>query len=466
MQITDIATACRRGALPERLKGILAPLLPWLGAREIGTFKLAAQNHRNSGVRHPATIQMVACARDFHALAGTDTPAVEAAIERLEQGSAVRMSHQPNFAAYCKLFCLFPALARLADLCGAAPVYVVNDYDSVTDERFRHAKLPDITHPAGFRYIGVPTKKLSNRRVAFTVPKPDPEWLQDLVSTIAENYELEWRRSRRTSYDKALLAAVIDDLEVAHAKATTLTELAAIFLSRLLSLRLNIPIVFVAGHEIWRRHGYGESLDLLEKWAHIREGRSAVQQELLACGFAVEITDTEAVPYWWLCACGRRVALLSRAGNEAIADGKCDACSVATSVDFANLEGAAKYVDHILPRVGMQDLIVGTRYGFRSGITYNSSVAHSIPWGLAGELAGEPMMPQMFLTPRLALPFPIMSHDRSRERQGLPGLNDAVEIVKDASCSSVYALTRLPANILREACWKWIERDCDEPITA
>ncbi len=462
----DLPRLTRERRLPKVLDETLDALHPWIPSASAAEFVNAIGSGRSrTSADQGARSVLVQGARAFHERAGTMTAGVQNTLDAVAEGRGLRLSHQPNFAAYCKLAALFPALATIAATSNQGPVYVFNDYDSVTDKRFSRARWPSPLKSIGYYTLGLPVRGNSHAMPAFTVSKPSSEWVAQTgrrIATLSVAEPLPVRMDRTETERR--VSDLIADLEEAHALATTMTDMTAMLLSRIVNVRLSLPVAFVPGSLAWRIYGLESSFALLEIWPHLMENLYEMHAKLAAGGVTglPRRLNPEVAPYWWLCDCNWRTALYVGAdGSSKEWRTDCRHCrqSEAVTVSVGRLD---ELRGRLLPRVGMQNLTISASYGFRGGVTYTSGAGHSIAWGLAGESAGVAMLPQLFLDPRFDLPATWRTGEM--DLRHLRGAEPAEAMIADGYGTSLYSLSRLGHERFRHACATWVATNVDAPI--
>jgi hypothetical protein len=406
----------------------------------------------------------------FHGNAGTLTSAVGETLEALEQGQrCIRVSHQPNFAAYLKLVALFVATDVLAERTGYAPIYIVNDCDVVTNERFSRALLPDFTHPAGHRYLRLRLLGLPSATLAQLAPRPPETWLRETGARIIENFATELRLSRRVrSLDGQLeVEVILADLEYAWHNSQTMSQMTSIFLSRLANLRLALGIVFIPGSAVWREVGPQVVEYLFEHWEAMRAGQRLAAVTVASAGIedfrTSWLIDRRLAPIWWACSCASRVRL--DVAQDMSCFGVCRYCGEAVRLEKRRLSAETE-MGRVLPRVGALNLAESMSSDLAFGVSYMSSCTHSLVYSLVAREMNIPVLPQIFLDARgnFSTPVEIISEWRRPPKSAI-GIGGAAAVVSQGRASIIYYLSRVKPEDLKTAIQNWaVSGDFDEPL--
>jgi hypothetical protein len=174
------------------------------------------------------------------------------------------------------------------------------------------------------------------------------------------------------------------------------------------------------------------------------------------------LLDDELAPVWWVCDCNRRVRL-SLLGDALAGD--CAGCGARVELP-ANETVAAVAHGRLLPRVGLLDLTEGASANLGRGVTYISSAAHTLIYGLIGERLGISPLEQIFLDPVGTFGSPVERLLNSTWRpKSAVGTAPAAELVRNGRASCFYYLTRLNRDALIGGIGRWVtSQPFDEPI--
>jgi hypothetical protein len=454
----ELARALRAPPSANGLAEAFSPLGQWPTVNRLTDFE--ALRCRQAG---EYTLDGGALARmgtRFHDSAGTLTQGVSENLARISAGtSCVRVSHQPNFAAYLKQLALFITADAVAGHLDLPPVYVINDCDVIANERFARCMLPDVTREKGYEYVALPPKRKPHDSVAFRVPPPPAHWLAELTKRLRDNVRDERRLIRIEPPEDALsIEEVVEDLEHALAVAQSLSEFTSVLLSRIVNLRLDLPIPFLPGHELWKEVGASALGDMLARWPEVSAAQATVASRLsVVAGLDFNwdwLRDTELAPVWWLCDCDRRIRL--RLTDGATIAGRCGDCEL--DVSLASEECATEVArGRLLPRVGLLDLTESAVKTLDSGVSYMSSGAHSLIYGLVGEELGMAPLAQIFLDVRGRFGTPIERlFDSTWRPKAALGLDASAELVREGRATGIYYLTRLGRGDFGAALRRWI----------
>jgi hypothetical protein len=394
----------------------------------------------------------------FHSLAGTLTPAVRRSIDDIAAGRQwIRLGHQPNFAAYLKLVGLFSAAEETAHLHNSVPVFLLNDCDTVNDDRFRRAVLPDITHPRGGRYISISTRGIPSATVAFRASIPSRDWLTNVCRIIRDNAAVE-DRLNKSSHLRSTTEDIVGDLAFAWHNADTVAAMTSILLSRLVNIRLGLATAFVPGHRLWAHiGGHQATVDLFSNWADVASAQLRVASELEHLGIDLKagwLVDAERVPLWWVCDCGCRVNIRFTE-RLTMMRGQCEACRRRVSERSAEVLQLIS-AGRLIPRVNALDLVENMAAEILGGISYVSSGSHSLVNGLVAHSLGIDVMPQVFvdLKGNFGTTFERMRAWREKSRSGL-AVSPAADWITAGRASAIYYVTRCGAQHLSNSIRRW-----------
>ena len=457
-----LAQALRAGHPDDPLRRAFAPLGSWPTVDRLADFE-AAKGQR-SGEFDLDGGALAQIGTRFHDTAGTLTPAVAASLAAIGSGTkCVRVSHQPNFAAYLKLLSLFATADAVADRFELPSVYVINDCDAIANERFVRCLLPDVTRAKGHQYLSLPVNRQPHDSVAFRAPAPPLSWLVGIAERLEENFRSELRLIGIDPPDDALsVATVVEDIEYSLSVAQNLAEFTAVLLSRTVNLRLELPTPFLPGHLLWREVGADALGGMLSRWPEVLAAQESVARRLSAMPeleFNWDwLLDSELAPAWGLCACDRRVRL--HFAKDSALVGHCAGCK--SDMELAADEYSAQVaMGRLLPRVGLLDLTENAASAFDSGVSYMSSGTHSLIYGLVGQELGSPPLPQIFLDARGRFGSPIERLLASDWRpKSAMGLAPGAEIVTEGRATSLYYLTRVGCGALLDALSSWVTKRC------
>jgi hypothetical protein len=463
----ELAKLLRTAPQSDDIVRLFAMPLPWVAARRLEDFGWvdSTQHRRYSG----DPIVAAAASEAFHVKAGTLTPAVNDRLAQVRAGArCVRVSHQPNFAAYLKEVSLFVVAEAVAERQDLAPIYVINDCDIVANDRFARCVLPDLTRGDGIDYLRLPRRRNPHDAISATAQLPSRAWLDESIARIRANEERETQATGISPPSGAVsVSTIADDLTYAYEFASTLSEFTAILLSRIVNLRLGRGVPFVSGLALWRSHGGQVLDDVVECWSRITDAQVAVARALedvpqIAFNRGW-LTDRRLAPVWYLCDCGRRVRLEFEATRLS---GACEHCQRVVRLSRPE-HSVAVAEGRLVPRVGMLDLTESAVGGAACGVSYMSSSAHSLIYGLVGHLFGVALLPQVFLDARGGFGTPVEKLAASSWRpKRAVGLDSALSIVEDGRASALYYLTRVDIEDLVAGIRDWgLKQDFDDAIS-
>jgi hypothetical protein len=439
--------AARGSALSDPLGAVLGEELQWLATDALEDW--LNRIPRGPETRLPTALRHHAgpAARRFHMRAGTLTPRVEASIERLAQGRVVKLSHQPNFAAYCKLFFLMTPLHVIANKLDAAPLYVFNDFDTVGNERFRRVVVPDDSARLGYSYLRLPLAGVHRSHVMFAAPKPDLAWLAQTLEALARAL-LAAGADERAGAPRA--AELMTDLRYAHATAESMTDMCAVLLSRLVNLRLGVPVVFVSGYEVWRDFGLKASTTLLPLWQDVRSVAAQWRARLVDAGAGdigwPRLPERCVAPYWWICECGSRAILEFASGRTSGFRSRCTRCHRETVTSV----GAGVESGRMVPRIEMHNIAISSVFGYTAGIAYASSAPHILLFNRVAASLGMAVLPQLFLDANLG--------GDAKSRFPEAKSHQVGAFIRDCRVSSMYILACTSAEAIQRALERWMQQ--------
>lgn len=291
------------------------------------------------------TSEAEAAVERFHRRAGTYNAATARNIRLVFEGHhpLVRVAHTPDLYAYQGVMSGVSLLDMIA-MSGAqaVPVLVLVDSDSPGDSRLRRAAVG----PNELAVFVELSKRYHARALAFC-PLPQAANLERLQSRVSA-YVAE----RGIGSDWAFG----EDLDFAIANSSSYGDLLCIMFSRLVNLRLDLPVVIV-------RHS-----DIAAAFVDAYRGIADRGQELMATalpeatqrlrklGLFVDESPFVNIGLWSVCTgCGRRRA--RSLGERAL-----ECCGPSTW----------------LPRLAVDGISDWMIWGFRVGVTYPGSVTQAL----------------------------------------------------------------------------------------
>lgn len=470
----DLVARLRQGNAPPAVSEVFRAVGAWPYARSASEL-LALPREPGFRTVPVAPSHSAELGREFHTLAGTLTPNVNQSLTELSVGrQCVRVAHQPNFAAYLKAFALLVASDEVAKMSGCVPVYLVNDCDVASNDRFARTMMPDFTSPRGMRYLSLPHRGYSSNSLASRRERPSRDWLNASMRLIEENCAMETRLSHIPQPAGSLTVEDInEDLTLAWEQSQTVSELTTIFLSRLTNVRLNLGVVFLQGHDVWQKVGAEVIGFLLNHWAIVVDAQIRVAGAVSNAGIdrfktftTGWLTDRQLAPVWWLCQCGSRVRLEFWSGSTTM-QGRCQECLVAP-VNI-RLQNVAEEIaaGRLLPRVGALDLAEGLCSEIDVGVSYMGSGIHSLIYALVARELGLGDLPQVFLDINGAFDTPPEQMNRwARPPRAAIGIEEACDIVAAGRASATYYLTRVNIDRLVLGIRNWVSgSDLDRQVT-
>jgi hypothetical protein len=340
--------------------------------------------------------------RKFHREADTLTPGVEAALDRLGRGCPLlRVSHQPNTLAGLNTLEPLLALTEIGHIAAPATgsespaiLFLIVDYDSASDQRFRQALLPS---PDGHRVstLADAVPRGLRRQIAASVPPVGAatltEWRDLFMKTVTAWAERTSAINLATVDPREAVelgAMLMDLVKDAMNTAPTLTEANATLISKLCNEVWGLDAIFVRERALW---------------PHIADDLN----RFLALAAADDQAAEARIGVWRLCgSCAKRrhTRIAGWNGPTPTARWSCDRCGIPVHDEDLDWTAAEKIgplrLPRFLPKVGLSDLADALSYGFAGSASYAGGVEHVVRSRLWAQPRFGEIPPELVLEPQ------------------------------------------------------------------
>jgi len=289
-------------------------------------------------------------------------------------------------------------------------VYLIVDYDSAEDRRFRFSHFPDIRRQSGALTLSGHVSKNDLHKVMFAIPKPAIQVLRKDLDILKNSVVQDLRELSKLGSNELVPGQIyqtLSDIEKevweSYRRASSLSEFNAIFMSRLINAHWNLPTVFLtasAALPLMRNHYEF----LLHQYPALVDISNQVTDELQSEGVMIPDTlrlRTDIFPLWYVCPkCSERVMLSLRNGDSINAEGICQRCRsnyylALGTYSAPNLE----CLPNMAPRVLFDDWMDMIGYGISGGSTYIGGAEHVVLAGLIASRLGWPVPPEVLWRP-------------------------------------------------------------------
>jgi hypothetical protein len=387
--------------VPENLRNAL-PGLSARGPTLLASLIAQTQPPRNRG-QMPGEVPrhiLADIARGFHQRAGTLTPGVLDAISDLQLGfPIIRVAHQANLFSYLNIVAQPILLAwvnrELAQQAyPAVEVFILVDYDAGSDKRFGLSAYPDLDSRNGVLSMSARVPKSDRDILMCYVQKPSEEQISDWLMRIQEIMRrdlaaighIRCKRGARDAFARTF-AELSELSRDAQARALTLADFNAIFLSKLVNSCWGLRTLFIPGHAVMS-HLKPQMEYLLSQYPMIVEAVTRARAILETAG--IEISQSvgpqpNVAPLWYICGtCHGRVALASK-DDTLIGVGQCRKCGV----EYQLLRAALRTGHNtFVPRIILDNLLEECGWGVMGGVGYIGASEHELVSGLAASILG------------------------------------------------------------------------------
>jgi hypothetical protein len=330
----------------------------------------------------------------FHKGAGT-LDAVSTTVARyLEPHSEViRTAHQPNFlasfnvvaqaAAQEKLQCRLPQ-RRFVQM------FVLIDYDTSADRRYRHALFPSPTTRGGVLSLSLPRLRHQHDVIMFReVREPGSlgQFKDAIVRSIRQDlallrkadnsFRVTWKGVQQVGIAKLIGHVEAAAVDSNGSETESQSEFTSRLLSRIVNLELGLPTMFVPGHQMLRLLAPSMT-HIWQHWPSILAAVDRVRRRVMPDGMSILDSphfDSMTAPLWFVCTCGRRLALRWTGQGMRCATAECPACGQTFAVDGERVASLAADA-RLVPRVVVDDLIEFAVFRHAAGVDYAGGLEH------------------------------------------------------------------------------------------
>jgi hypothetical protein len=347
---------------------------------------------------------IVEISHSFHRQAGTETTPVRDNLEAYGRGvTSVRVAHQANWLPSVNVVAqpkILDTLTRLTNT-NSAQLFVILDYDAQSDRRYRHAHFPSPSHIKGYASLSVPHRFSNGDGVMFTEYEPPVQSISDfgvrLRAIVHQDSALARRHGIRFSKYRLdrNITTLESELQFARENADLLSDMNAIYLSRVVNLCFGLPIAFVKGREALPL--LAAHMEYLWIRAHelsaIRHKAAQLMEELGLSVSPSMVGEVDLVPFWIRCDCGRRVPLYWTANRSLIAVGSCSKCELYYRVgtkEFRRLADGGV----VIPRILIDDLLDGFAWNHQIGSSYQGGIQHYVFSTIVATMFGLRALPE------------------------------------------------------------------------
>ncbi len=316
-------------------------------------------------------------ARRFHLRVGTLTPAVDAAIKRLAEGSPVLLfAHQPIAFAYDGVTAQHHLLAVLQEALrkqryNPVLIHLLMDTDDSQESYFRTSRIPAPNTRIGTQSTPLPVSVRHTPMYATRAPRPDA--VAHVLSRSYTNY-LQLRYYGRSIGIHRVDPIRFETIEWIERVSTT-SESLALFNAAILSLQINVycgyDTIFVP---------YSEVLPSLSAYvATLLNDEPAFRVAYLSQNksLARYHTPLPSSPlYWLICASCRRRYIPLGADRRS----RCPDCGTEGPGPGSSLDELCA-LSMMTPRVSIDDVLLGTALRSALAVSYISSAEHIVSAG-------------------------------------------------------------------------------------
>jgi|ERR1700722_1450039 len=442
-----IVRACRNEPVDSRTITSILRSAPWLGRKSLADFGDSRVLSSESGIVSNSSLSKTIT--DFHRRAGTfqSVGPWQSGVRRI-----VRLAHQPNTLAYGRLLFQFIALETLAEIADARALFVFIDYDTCSDARFLRTSIPFLGAIDGGIGIGLTRSCVPHRSDLLAVAPPPPvKWL-DHIELMAKS-SLSFCRPPLVNGSLAevvqgRMQTLLDDMRYACEASSSLADACAIYLSRVVNLRLGLNVHFCPASALWDLMPDATVDTLVEEWPSIHSAisRSATKLASSTEGFvpsSVVSEDASILPLWWRCPCGTR-APLRNADNKSrfshrFGFGQCIRCGRSIRVPLRGISGNVKTA----PRVVAHNALNRIGFGYTSGVNHIGSADHVLCHSLALSELGWPVLQQAVWQADGSFGTWVETLEAQSSRFQRVAWKNATDLISSGAASSLYYLSAL-----------------------
>lgn len=350
-------------------------------------------------------------ARKFHSQAGTLTPEIEqASVLAAEDSLLLRVAHQPNVFPYMGVVSQFLFIYSTAEILAkrydipTVALYLIVDYDTAGDSRFRTAHFPATNKSDSTIDISVHVPKDSFNKPMFSLPRPPEE----LVSKWFERIESAARHDliylRRSGVLLKNMNAFVNNIHntesmvwKAYDRSHSLTDFNSFFMSVLVNQEWDLPIIFVRESDFRMNRFPIVSRDSLQALAKAEfESLSYLESKGVETHYQ---RHPSRFPYWYFCEkCNERCSLEYSDSPDALAL-ECKECGQRRSFELDKLMESSFEGKRFAPNVLLDDLLDTIDLSVSGGSTYIGGAEHTLVSNLVAERVGVPVFPQAVWRP-------------------------------------------------------------------
>lgn len=388
-------------------------------------------------------------AREFHLRTGTLTDSVKANLARLASGDKIILfAHQPNLFMSLKVAASFFLMHSITDKLKedfdftVVPIYLIVDQDDATDRRFRVAHFPDFRRKNGTLYLSGIQGSLRKSQQMWQVEKPPEETLESWITQLRHSVHqmASVTRSYLGKEKFALLQGTIHEnlakLEIlvrtAYSDSSSLAELGAMFLSKLVNGVWGNGTLFVQAHSL-QGYLFPAISWILERQKHISEAISIASLGIEEAGFKTGFlrahdNDTQI---WFNCeVCSSRATLRVKDNGFFVADNQnTENCH---QFHFKSREELLSVKHKLAPKVvadNLLDIIALTKAG---GIGYIGQIEHVLISNYVATRVGLQPPPQILFSPKYINPGLVELYYYIQARGGVEISRGAYQAVNDS----------------------------------
>ncbi len=331
---------------------------------------------------------IIKVSKEFHKKAETYDYVAELFDNDVNENTIVlEAAHQPNFVPYSGVWRKAYLLHFFYnEMPNSIPLFGFFDYNLATASLLTHNKIPDI-RKEGFTVIGVRIPEKDKWKRFNSLPKPSKNAWENVIRTIENVYIKVLSRNKDARLN---LDLIIEELWKSYELGSSLSEINAIFFSRLTNIYLGLKVLFFKYSNL---HDLGVLKDAFERVIYRRDEFNNIYNEtVVSKGLSdVGTIPDNLAPFWYHCKCGGKVDVFIK--NSKL-NGVCPICKTEYELDVGDIDS---YYVNISPRAVTRNIVmadgIGTRLyisgaggGLRYGIIANEisrRLGFNLPFTLA-----------------------------------------------------------------------------------
>jgi len=311
---------------------------------------------------------LIRASKKFHRKAQTYGCVAELFENDIDEGTIVlEAAHQPNFVPYSgvwrKAYLLHFFHQRIPN---SIPLFGFFDYNLSTASLLTHNKVPDI-RKEGFTVIGIKISEKDRWKRFNSIPKPSKGTWEKVIKTIENVYIKVLGQNARSN-----LNLIIEELWKSYELGDNLSEINAIFFSRLVNVHLGLKVVFFLYSDLHElgvlKDAYERVISKLDEFNKIYND-TVISKDLSDVG---TIPD-DLAPFWYHCKCGGKVEVYVRSDRLT---GTCPICKAEYKLDLNDIDS---YFADISPRAVTRNIVVADGIGTR---LYISGAGGGLRYGI------------------------------------------------------------------------------------